>query len=208
MLRGGSGMILPPAGPPGKPGEVRKCAHCGATELEITLDYCKITDYHFCHAKQCRRAHWRGNKSFWRERVEANRRTVNLNGIPLPVETTYTRLGRKRDDNIFPDESDRSSPPPQREYGDPFPTVDRFRHTWDEEYEGINRILWDAAAENDIELMKSALEDGASMNAGNPNDLYRWNSLHRQSLGEKSERASEGGREGEQEGKADTSSNL
>lgn len=178
-LRGGSQVLLPPAGPPAQAGETRKCAQCGATQFEITLDYCRITELHFCHAKPCRKNHWKNNKSFWREQVQATKKTVNLNGVPLPVESTYTRLGRKRGDDIFPDDSDRSSPQPEREFGQPFPTVDRFRHTWDEDYEGINRILWDAAADDNVELMKSAIEDGACMNAGNPTDFYRWNSLHR-----------------------------
>ena len=58
-LRGGDAdVVLPAAGPPTEPGQVRRCAGCDASESEATLAWCKVTELNFCMQKSCRKDHW------------------------------------------------------------------------------------------------------------------------------------------------------
>lgn len=180
-LRGGSGAVLPAAGPPGEPGEVRKCGYCNLTEYESTLAYCRVTEMHFCQTKQCRKDHWAINKEYWREKLQKKKKTKTpLSDMPLPVDPTYTALGHRiNDGDRYPHDDDRPPEPPEREFAQPPPELDPKVHTWNREWDGVNHVLWEAAGENDVALLKEALCDGALVNAGNPNDLYCWTPLHK-----------------------------
>ena len=47
---------------------------------------------------------------------------------------------------------------------------DPREHKWDEENDGVNRVLWDAAGSDNVPLMQQAIEDGAAVNAANPGE--------------------------------------
>ena len=178
---GAGAAVLPAAGPPPRPGEIRRCAHCNSTEFAATLAFCRVTELHFCMQKQCRKDHWSANKEWWREQIVAKKpSTTPVSGMPLPVDATYTALGNKMNDvDRYPHDDDRPPSPPERKYAQPPDELDPKVHTWSGEFQGINQVLWEAAGDNDVPLVKQALADGAIINAGNPNDLYCWTALHK-----------------------------
>ena len=178
---GAGAAVLPAAGPPPRPGEIRRCAHCNSTEFAATLAFCRVTELHFCMQKQCRKDHWSANKEWWREQIVAKKpSTTPVSGMPLPVDATYTALGNKMNDvDRYPHDDDRPPSPPERKFAQPPDELDPKVHTWSGEFQGINQVLWEAAGDNDVPLVKQALADGAIVNAGNPNDLYCWTALHK-----------------------------
>jgi len=87
------------------------------------------------------------------------------------VEPTYTRDGLLIDDpDVFPGTGERDSPPAEREFGEMAVPRDPREHKWDEENDGVNRVLWDAAGSDNVPLMQQAIEDGAAVNAANPGE--------------------------------------
>ncbi|KAJ1495262.1 hypothetical protein T484DRAFT_1763349 [Baffinella frigidus] len=156
-------VVLPPPGPPLPGGELRTCAHCSALETASTLALCMVTDLHFCRGGDCRRDHWRENKEVWRDAMAAKAKpTTTHSGMPLPVEPAYTRDGTRIDDvNIFPGTGERDSPEPEREFGEMAKARDPKLHKWDEANDGVNRVLWDAAGTDNVDLMHQVLWDAA-----------------------------------------------
>ena len=112
---------------------------------------------------------WQGaNKAWWRERLQARKvQKAPLSGMPLPVDPSYNALGQKRNDiDLYPHDDDRPPPEPAREFAQPAPPLDPTVYTWSEDFAGINHVLWEAAGENDLPLLRQALHDGAQVNAG------------------------------------------
>jgi len=162
---------------------IRKCAACNTTETQITLAYCRVTELHFCQSKNCRKDHWAQNKEWWRQQLEAKKqKKAPISGVSLPVDPTYTALGHKLNDiDRYPHDDDRPPDEPERKFAQAPPELDPKVHTWNREWEGLNHVLWEAAGDNNVPLVKEALRDGAPINAGNPHDLYYWNALHKAS---------------------------
>jgi len=130
------------------------------------------------------------NKEWWRERLAAKKvEKTPLAGVPLPVDPSYDARGQRRNDiDVYPHDDDRPPPEPEREYAQPAPPLDPKvpppapsippssppspypngedswqTYTWSEDFEGINHVLWEAAGENDLPLLRQALSDGAQV---------------------------------------------
>lgn len=170
-------FVMPPPGPPDEEGKLRECANCGELETSVTLGQCQITQLYFCNNRDCRKEHWKKNKTWWRSKMTEAKQTAN-SGTALPVRPSHSRTGASL---LDPTEDEGSSDPPERTFGAPFTPRDPHRHAWDDDNSGVNRMLWDASGANNLEIMHMALADGASPNACNPSDMYNWNSLHRAS---------------------------
>lgn len=103
--------------------------------------------------------------------------------MPLPVDPTYTALGHKINDvDRYPHDDDRPPEPPERPFGQAAQPLDPKVHTWarfqvifiiiflfclfyfvlisvlncawNREWEGLNHVLWEAAGDNNVPLVK------------------------------------------------------